>query len=98
MLPETAWDVAAWYGQSLDNKPYIAVNENNQVIITDPEGYRAIVFSDSGEFQYFWGDFGEGLDTFSMPAGVAVSEDAGVWISDAGNDRLMHFKIPASTE
>ena len=31
------WDVSAWYGQSLDNKPFIAVDQNGYVYTTDPE-------------------------------------------------------------
>lgn len=31
------WDVIAWYGSSLENKPYIAVDEQDHVFITDPE-------------------------------------------------------------
>ena len=33
--PLTQWDIAGWYGQSLDNKPYIAVDRQGHVFITD---------------------------------------------------------------
>ena len=58
--PYKQWDVNAWIGQSLDNKPFIAVGSNNHVFITDPEGYRVIEFTSNGEFVRTWGDFGTG--------------------------------------
>ena len=38
-VPETSWDVAGWYGQSLENKPYLAAGEAG-VFATDPESSR----------------------------------------------------------
>ena len=40
-----SWDVSAWFGKSLDNKPYIAVDTYQHVFIADPDGYRVIEFS-----------------------------------------------------
>ncbi len=92
-IPDTEWEVAAWYGQSLDNKPYIAAEFEDMVFATDPEGYRILQFDKNGELIQFWGDYGNGLDSFGMPAGIAVDKKGGIWVSDAGNHRLMHFKV-----
>ncbi len=92
--PIAKWDVAAWYGQSLDNKPYLAVDTQGHVFITDPDGYRVIEFSSAGEFIQYWGDYGGTADRFGIPAGIAVDGSGGIWISDAGNNRLMHFTLP----
>src|SRR5690606_1583706 len=54
-IPLQQWDVNAWFGQSLENKPFIAVSEDGQVFITDPEGYRVIQFTSTGEFVRTWG-------------------------------------------
>ncbi|MFN8425055.1 MAG: NHL repeat-containing protein [Anaerolineales bacterium] len=48
--PLLQWDVNGWFGQSLDNKPFIAVDANSHVFVTDPEGYRVIEFTSSGGF------------------------------------------------
>ena len=40
--PLKQWDVAGWVGQSLDNKPFIAVDNARHVFVTDPEGFRVI--------------------------------------------------------
>jgi predicted membrane-bound mannosyltransferase/DNA-binding beta-propeller fold protein YncE len=93
-LPFRSWDFLGWYGQSLDNKPYLAVDNRGSVFATDPEGYRIVQFSDTGEAVSSWGDYGAGLDTFGLPASVAVAPDGSIWVTDAGNSRLMRFVLP----
>jgi DNA-binding beta-propeller fold protein YncE len=92
--PVAKWDMAAWYGQSLDNKPYLSVDDLGYLFVTDPDGFRVIEFSTSGEFIRYWGDYGAANNTFGMPAGIAVDASGGIWVSDAGNNRLMHFTLP----
>jgi DNA-binding beta-propeller fold protein YncE len=92
--PYQSWDVSAWYGQSLDNKPYLAVDDQGHVFATDPEGYRVLEFTDTGDIVQFWGDYSQGLDGFGLVGSVAVDPLGGVWVSDAGNHRLMHFILP----
>ncbi len=95
-VPERMWDVAAWYGQSLDNKPFLAVNDAGDVFAVDPEGYRVLQFNNNGEIIRYWGDYGASLDTFGLTGSVAVDPlDGGIWVSDAGNSRLMHFTLPS---
>ncbi len=92
--PFRNWEVPAWYGQSLDNKPYLAVDNTGMVFIADPEGYRILQFTSDGQPVRAWGDFGAGADTFGMPASVAVAPNGGVWVVDAGNSRVMLFSLP----
>jgi streptogramin lyase len=92
--PIAKWDVTAWYGQSLENKPYLAVDAARHVFITDPDGYRVIEFGSTGDFIRYWGDYGMTSDLFGIPAGIASDGSGGVWISDAGNHRIMHFLMP----
>ncbi len=93
--PFRSWEVPAWYGQSLDNKPFLAVDPTTgAVFIADPEGYRVMQFSNTGEAIRAWGDFGSDAATFGMPASVAVAPNGAVWVVDAGNSRLMLFSLP----
>jgi DNA-binding beta-propeller fold protein YncE len=92
--PLLMWDVSAWFGQSLDNKPYLAADELGHVFATDPEGYRVLEFTESGEIVRFWGDYSVGNDGFGLVGSVAIDPQGGVWVSDAGNHRLMHFNLP----
>jgi DNA-binding beta-propeller fold protein YncE len=88
------WDVNGWFGQSLDNKPFITVDKSGNVYVTDPEGYRVLEFDGDGQFVRGWGDYSTGTDGFGMAAAVAVDSENHVWVSDAGNNRLLRFSIP----
>ncbi len=88
------WDIDGWYGQSLDNKPYLSV-AGDQVYISDPEGSRVLVFSTQGEFQYYWGTFGTGENQFNLPTGLAADPEGGLWVSDTKNNRVLYFIPPA---
>jgi len=94
-LPTKSWDIAGWYGQSLDNKPYIAVDQRGHLFVADPEGYRILEFTTKGDFVQFWGDYGTGAEGFDLPSAVTVDPDGGVWVSDTNNGRIMHFTLPS---
>ena len=91
--PVNEWDIAGWYGQSLDNKPFISVSDGN-LFVADPEGYRVLQFSTEGEFIRTWGDYGLGAEGFGIVAAVDVDADGNVWVTDAGNNRVMRFTLP----
>ena len=91
--PLNEWQITGWYGQSLDNKPFIAVGDGS-VFVTDPEGYRVLQFTPEGELIRTWGDFGYDDNNFGLAAAVAVAPDGSVWVTDAGNHRLMKFILP----
>ncbi|HEX5807199.1 MAG TPA: NHL repeat-containing protein, partial [Anaerolineales bacterium] len=93
-FPLQQWDVNAWFGQSLENKPFIAVDDEKHVFITDPEGYRVIEFTDTGQFVRTWGDFGSGPAEIGIAAGVTVDADGFVWVTDAGNNRILKYTLP----
>ena len=90
----TSWDIYGWYGQSLDNKPYIAIDQNNHVFVTDPEAYRILEFTGEGNFIRYFGEFSQGADGFNLPTSIAIDQNGGLWISDTGNSRIMHFTLP----
>jgi DNA-binding beta-propeller fold protein YncE len=92
--PLNSWDIYGWYGQSLDNKPYLAADEQIHIFATDPEGVRVLEFTSEGEIVRYWGDYSVGNDGFGLVGAIAVDPAAGVWISDAGNNRIMHFNMP----
>jgi DNA-binding beta-propeller fold protein YncE len=51
-------------------------------------------FTPDGQIVRFWGDYSQAADGFGLAAGVAVDPQGGVWVTDAGNSRLMHFNLP----
>ncbi|MGD0750819.1 MAG: flippase activity-associated protein Agl23 [Anaerolineales bacterium] len=92
--PSTQWDIAGWMSQSLDNKPYLAVDQQGHIFATDPDSFRVLEFTTSGEFVHAWGQNGTGMDNFGMPSGIAVDGQGRIWVSDAANNRLMRFTLP----
>ena len=88
-----AYPVQAWGSASIENKPYIAVDDRNRVYLTDPEGYRVIVLADGGAPLKVFGQFGGEPDSFGLPNGIAISPDGELWIADAGNNRLAAYPL-----
>jgi sugar lactone lactonase YvrE len=85
------WPVDGWYGQSLENKPYLAVDKQGRVYATDPESSRVLVFDKGGKFVTTWGENGTGQAQFGVVSGVAVNGDGQIYVADAGNSRIMRF-------
>jgi DNA-binding beta-propeller fold protein YncE len=92
--PVANWDVYGWFGQSLENKPFIAVDSADNSYITDPEGYRVIQFDAQGNFVRGFTNWAGQLDASSLPVGIAFDPQGNLWISDAGNHFLIRFTLP----
>jgi uncharacterized protein (TIGR03663 family) len=93
-LPLLQWDISGWYGESLDNKPYLVTDNQGHIFVTDPEGYRVLEFTANGSFIRTWGEYGTGAENFGLAAGIAADAEGHVWVSDAANNRLMRFTMP----
>ena len=87
----TKWDVEGWYGQSLDNKPYLTIGADGNLYVSDPELSRILVFSPLGEVLYTWCTSGDGLENFNYATGLNADTEGGIWISDTKNNRILHF-------
>ena len=92
--PTASWEISGWFSQSLENKPFVAVDKNGNVYVTDPEGIRVLVFDSQGIFLYGWGDYNLDAEGFSLPMGLAIDAEGGVWVSDAGANRVVYFRLP----
>lgn len=89
------WDIEGWFGDSLDNKPFLTIDDNYQVYVADPLLGRVLVFNQHGDFLYAWGGFGGEPDEIGIVGGLAVDPLGNVWVSDARNNRLMRFPVNA---
>jgi predicted membrane-bound mannosyltransferase/streptogramin lyase len=87
----TEWPVNGWDGQSVENKPFIALDTSGNVSVTDPEGCRVITFTPGGQPLKVWDGCSAG--TFKLPSGITSDGSGGVWVTDAGNGTLIHFKV-----
>jgi predicted membrane-bound mannosyltransferase/sugar lactone lactonase YvrE len=91
--PLRQWDVSGWFGQSLDNKPFIAVDATGNVFVTDPDAGRVLEFSSEGQFLRGWSDLLGDIPAMVMPAGLAVDGQNGLWVTDASMNRILHFNL-----
>jgi uncharacterized protein (TIGR03663 family) len=87
------WPIEGWYGQSLENKPYLAAGPGDVVCASDPEGYRILCFTSSGDFVQGWGSFGAGSDQFGLPSGLVFDQSGNLWVADSADNRLMRFPV-----
>jgi uncharacterized protein (TIGR03663 family) len=89
------WPVEGWYGNSPENKPFVAVDGLGNVFVTDPEQCRVIEFdSGSGQAERVW----EGCTTggYELPSGIVSDGAGGIWLSDARNGTIVHFEAKLS--
>jgi len=92
-IPANQWDVYGWFGQSLDNKPFIAVNDALHVFITDPDGYRIMEFDPDGALVRVWDDL-ESENSLGLPSGITIDNEGHVWVTDSTNNRLRRYTLP----
>ncbi len=85
------WPIYGWFGQSLENKPYLAVDAAGRVYASDPEGYRVLVFSPEGDLLAWWGDYGAPPDGLGVVNGLALDATGHLWVTDASNGLLVRF-------
>lgn len=91
LIPASEWRVEAWDGQSINNKPYLAVDSGGRVYTTDPEGYRVLVFSASGGYVNRFGQFGTATNNFGLPNGLTTDDADNLYIADAVNNRVVKY-------
>jgi len=84
------WPVDGWYGQSVENKPFIAVDITGNVTVTDPELCRLITFSPGGQPIHVQDGCSAG--TLLLPSGIASDGSGGLWVTNTGSGTLVHFK------
>ncbi len=89
------WDINAWYGDSLDNKPFLTVDLRYHTYVADPIMGRVLEFNPQGLFLRAWGSYGSGPSEIGIVGGLAVDPEGRIWVSDALNNRLMRFTLPA---
>ncbi len=64
------WDVDAWYSESLENKPFLAVDANYNTFVADPVMGRVLVFDIDGNFLFAFGAFGSAPNEIGLVGGL----------------------------
>jgi outer membrane protein assembly factor BamB len=85
------WPIDGWYGQSLENKPFLAIDQKGRIYATDPESFRVLVFDKTGQFITTWGENGTSNTQFGIVSGVAVNSQGQIYVADSGNNRILRF-------
>ncbi len=85
--------VEAWFGQSLDNKPYLTFSPYGTIVLTDPEGGRILEFTPQGEFVRGWQDLSVSSEMISQPYGLDFDPNGNLWVADSFMNVLMRFDI-----
>jgi hypothetical protein len=81
----------AWFGQSLDNKPYIASGPSGEFCVTDPIAARVLCFDRSGRIRVGWDVGTNDTPVMMLPVGIAIDDQCRVWVTDAGLSQVMAF-------
>ncbi len=92
---QAAWAVDGWFGSSLENKPFLALDARGDVLVTDPESCQVLQFSTGGRIERVWGHCDPAAAGSGGFSGIAVDGQDGVWLSDAANHRLLHYSLGA---
>ncbi|XP_062408095.1 tripartite motif-containing protein 3-like [Sardina pilchardus] len=75
---------------------FVAVNNKNEIIVTDFHNHSVKVYSADGEFLFKFGSHGEGNGQFNAPTGVAVDSNGNIIVADWGNSRIQVFDSSGS--
>jgi uncharacterized protein (TIGR03663 family) len=86
------WPVEAWYGDSVMNKPYLAVDHEGRVYITDPEASLVAVFSRQGDLLATLGHPGFDAGAYTLPTGIDLDASGHIYVADTNNHRIVKLE------
>jgi len=69
----------------------VALDQDNNLYVTDMFNNRVEVFDADGNFIRAWGKAGDRPGYFSRPKGIAIDSDGHVWIADSVQDILQCY-------
>ncbi len=90
-FPFFDWRLNAWRGDTNTQKPYLAVDSQGRVYITDPDRHRVIVFDQNGTYLARFGQFGPGNSQLNLPNGIFIDAEDNIYIADSGNNRVVRY-------
>ncbi|HEU5316068.1 MAG TPA: flippase activity-associated protein Agl23, partial [Chloroflexota bacterium] len=86
------WPMAGWQGGTR-NEPYLALDADGTILVTDPASGRIIRFSPTGDVLAVGGAIGKANGQFDLPLGIAVGD--AIYVSDSGNSRIQAVSFPS---
>ncbi|MSP11925.1 MAG: hypothetical protein EXR62_03090, partial [Chloroflexi bacterium] len=91
------WPVQGWEDEGVNNKPYLALDSQENVFVTDPVNSRILKFNNKGELLAVFGKAGKDASSMNLPTGVAVATGAAadkgdvLYVTDSFNQRILRF-------
>ena len=87
------WEIDGWFGQSLENKPYLTVDELGNLLVADPESSRGPIFSSEGTFIGYFGEYDLiSPSGFGIVSGISADGHGGVWVTDSVKNEIKYFR------
>ena len=90
----TSWPSGgvAGAGAGQFNRPsFIAVDAEDNLLVSDSLNHRVQKYTGDGEFLGQWGEFGAEPGLFNMPWGLALDSQGSIYVCDWRNDRVQKF-------
>ena len=75
----------------LDGPYGVAVNERDEIVVTDAHNHRVKVFSSDGTYLRSFGRKGDKQGEFNWPTGIAIDKNSRSIVVDRGNHRVQLF-------
>ncbi|MCB0036375.1 MAG: TIGR03663 family protein, partial [Anaerolineales bacterium] len=92
-VPTFEWEVVnTWESQSIENKPYIASDSNGRLYVTDPEGYRVLIFEADGTYAGRFGQYSPDSSGFGLPNGITIDAQDNIYVVDSANSHVLMFE------
>ena len=82
---------SSWSSGKFDCPWGVAVNERNEIAVTDNSNNRVQIFSCNGKFIRSFGKKGVKKGEFKDPSGIAYLNNGNIVVADTYNDRLQIF-------
>ncbi|PFX25575.1 E3 ubiquitin-protein ligase TRIM71 [Stylophora pistillata] len=78
--------------EGMFNGPWgVAVNERDEIAVTDSGNHRVQVFSSDGTYLRSFGGKGDRQGQFHTPSGIAFDANGRIVVGDSGNQRIQFF-------
>jgi uncharacterized protein (TIGR03663 family) len=94
----TSWPIQSWTSTSIEDKPFLTVDPEGRVFVSDSEQFRVLEFSSEGTYLRSWGGYSPSSDGFGSPMGLAFDAAGHIWVADAGNNDILRFTLPPLPE
>ena len=86
--------VEGWDDTHFAKPTDIEFGPDGSVYVSDGyENCRIVNFTPDGQYQFEWGECGDGVGQFNIPHDLAIDRKGSVYVADRENDRIQVFEL-----